>query len=162
MIPAKNRWIVLYRDSFACQDCASKARFFDQFGRLHEKGLETDLEVHHINGHSDNLDNLISLCSECHLQEAHNGDWRNQPVKKYSAKKVTPRIIELALRDFLERQRFWYNYFSQLTLADPSDIAKMGESLAKKGDQEHEEERTGQEFVDASVSGLASNRSFPL
>jgi len=120
------------------------------------------LEVHHINGYSDNLDNLISLCSECHLQEAHNGDWRNQPVKKYSAKKVTPRIIELALRDFLERQRFWYNYFSQLTLADPSDIAKMGESLAKKGDQEHEEERTGQESVDASVSGLASNRSFPL
>jgi len=37
MIPAKNRWIVLYRDSFACQDCASKARFFDQFGRLREK-----------------------------------------------------------------------------------------------------------------------------
>lgn len=56
----------LYRDDETCQECGAS-------------GDETDLEVHHktpvSEGGSDDLENLITLCRECHLN-AHGWEKR--------------------------------------------------------------------------------------
>jgi len=67
------RQYVLYRDSFKCQHCGSKNK----------------LEVHHIiyrsQGGTDDVNNLITLCHECH-QEVHKGKIKIDRTKVKSFK----------------------------------------------------------------------------
>lgn len=63
---------VLNRDDYKCQICGSK---------------DIQLEVHHIiyrsNGGSDRMDNLVTLCHDCH-SKIHSGELEfNKPVKSF-------------------------------------------------------------------------------
>lgn len=62
---------ILCRDNFTCQDCGS------YHGVINEHGMaiptsDGELEVHHIkhvaDGGTDEPENLITLCAECHLK----------------------------------------------------------------------------------------------
>lgn len=61
-----NREKALQRDLFICQNC--KLRRSDSY-----EFYERDLYVHHINGKADNsLENLITLCKNCHNEKVLN------------------------------------------------------------------------------------------
>jgi len=60
--PSSDSWterreLVLTRDRHTCQEC----------------GSQEDLVVHHINGPSDDPDNLITLCRQCHNPRITSG-----------------------------------------------------------------------------------------
>ena len=124
MIPKKIRWTVLYRDNFTCQLCGWKGIFRNRYNQLHDKGLEVDLQTHHIQDHSHNYDNLIALCWDCHFYKVHNGDWRNKSKIVLTPIKTIHLIVQLALKDLRERERHW----NRIGLVD---VSNMGASLAK-------------------------------
>jgi len=79
---SSRREAVLYRDNYTCQYC----------GKKHIK-----LEVHHIiyrsRGGTDNENNLITLCEDCH-KAVHNGDIViNKKPKKLNLKYATHMSI---------------------------------------------------------------------
>lgn len=76
-----NHEAVLNRDSYTCQYCKTKK------GTLH---------VHHIvyrsNGGSDKIDNLITLCEDCH-KKLHNGELKDFESKLVGKRKGTLKHV---------------------------------------------------------------------
>jgi 5-methylcytosine-specific restriction endonuclease McrA len=64
----KTRKEVFERDNYACVVC----------------GSEEKLNIHHISTHENKLDNLVTLCSNCHLK-AHDGCFTNKKTAYGSA-----------------------------------------------------------------------------
>lgn len=60
---------VLERDNYSCVAC----------------GTKDNLEIHHVNAHKDVMNNLVTLCHECHYY-VHDGDYTKQThgPKKFS------------------------------------------------------------------------------
>lgn len=92
--------LVLVRDGFQCQNCGKREKI-----TFREK---CKLEIHHINGPINNeWDNLITLCRDCHLYGAHNGDYRSPPriiyiPRKMDLDRVTQELCEIKGMDMCE------------------------------------------------------------
>lgn len=84
------KWIrneIIIRDNYECQECGSLG------GR---KG-DTELHVHHIeqvqDGGSDDRDNLITLCDECHVLEHSSGEEDASSRRTNSRRKSTSLLV---------------------------------------------------------------------
>ena len=106
------KWIVLYRDNFTCQKCGKKAIFkLWPGGPEDPNGPFCDLIVHHIEGPTSNdYDNLITLCQNCHFM-VHGGSWKNKPKEKFNPRPITTEIIFEGMRDYYRRQDYVNEYF---------------------------------------------------
>jgi len=114
-IGPEKRWIVLFRDNFTCQRCGKKGTFrLTPWGREHPLGkFCANLEVHHIHGPiSDDYDNLITLCSECHLA-VHAGSWKNKPIEIFTPNPISEEIIRKAIEDYNNRIQGWIEYLAK-------------------------------------------------
>ena len=87
------RYFVFARDNYTCQVCHKK-----------NKILHTHHIVYKSKGGTDRADNLITVCSECHTNEAHKPggilyDWmkKHKKTKKY---KEPPFMNTLRIRTF--------------------------------------------------------------
>lgn len=102
-----DRWVVLFRDEFTCQECGKRGKFrlFGAFSITHPRGMFCDLEVHHIKDATVNdFDNLITLCSDCHF-DVHEGDWKHKPIKTFIPRPITQEVIEKGRADYYDREK---------------------------------------------------------
>ena len=96
---------VLHRDDYTCQKCGEKSR---------------KLEVHHIifksNGGTNNMDNLVTLCSECH-RNIHIDDLKfNKKVnvfKHTSHMNIMRRRVIETLHDEYDNVSETYGYITK-------------------------------------------------
>jgi len=114
------RWIIYSRDDFRCQRCGRKGEIssLNEMTSVllgNEPIITCDLVIHHINGNrnDDRLENLISLCDECHF-EVHNRDWRNKPKENFVTKPVSHEFIEKAIKEYQACQRKIYNKYENI------------------------------------------------
>lgn len=98
------REYILTRDGYTCQHC----------GKTH-----TRLEVHHIifrsNGGKDSIDNLITLCEDCH-KSLHRGEWSltKKPKKCIMGKHGTHmNIIASKLQRQYSTAEITYGYITK-------------------------------------------------
>lgn len=96
------RKYALKRDSFTCQEC----------------GATDNLQVHHIKPKkyhpelSNNLDNLITLCKNCHLKAHGKGG------KKYKKTFSLPLKIALYLREKSQEFEMTESQFLEMVISE--------------------------------------------
>jgi hypothetical protein len=125
----KIRKAVLKRDNYSCVAC----------------GTKNNLEVHHISTHIDVVDNLVTLCHNCHYY-AHDGDYTEQPhgPNKFSE---WPEHINKAKMEYILRsidgvgpvtiERLYENFktienLKKASIKDLIKIPPINEAIAKR------------------------------